>query len=198
MIRRTPSLELLLEPGKFMTMHEDELLTQLALFPNTNQQRALFRAMLRITRGNPEKNSDTSRNLLHWFAMNDVHHLMPKLVELRFGINDRNPDYRTPPHLAVVSNDYWSVEALINKCHADPNVEDLWYLLPWHLALAIDDNNVIENAERACSKADIIDCLARHTDGNKVRHERPEDSKTTVGRSQREIVFILPGSSRGR
>jgi hypothetical protein len=41
---------------------------------------------------------------------------------------------------------------LINECHADLNIEDLCYLLPWHLALAIDDDNVIENEERARSK----------------------------------------------
>ena len=54
-----------------------------------------------------------------------------------------------PLHLAVISNNYWSVEVLINECHADPNVEDFYYLLPWHLALTIDDDNIIENAERA-------------------------------------------------
>lgn len=101
-----------------MTMYQDELLTQLELFPNTNQQRALFGAMLRMMRGNLEKDTDTGRTLLHWFAMNDVHHLMPKLVELGFGVNDRDSDYRTPLHLAVISNNYWSVEALINECHA--------------------------------------------------------------------------------
>lgn len=104
--------------------------------------------------------------------MYDIHPLMPKLVELGFGVNDRDSDYRTPLHLAVVSNNYWSVEALINECHAEPNVENFYYLLPWHLALAIDDANVIENAERARYKADIIACLARHTDGNKVRGTR--------------------------
>ena len=124
------SPELLLELAKFMTMYQDELITQLELFPNTNQQRALFGAMLWMTRGNLEKDTDTGRTLLHWFAMNDVHRLMPKLVELGFGVNDRDSDYHTPLHLAVVSNNYWSVEALINECHADPNVEDLCYLLP--------------------------------------------------------------------
>lgn len=193
------SPELLLELAKFMTMYQDELITQLELFPNTNQQRALFGAMLRMTRGNLEKDGVTGRTLLHWFAMNDVHGLMPKLVELGFGVNDRDSDYRTPLHLAVVSNNYWSVEALLNECHADPNVEDLCYLLPWHLALAIDDDNVIENAERVRSKADIIACLARHTDPSKVRGLRSKKILQQLRDDPNaEIVFTLPGSSRGR
>ena len=106
-----------------------------------------------MTRGKLEKDSDAGRALLHWFAINDIHRLMPKLVELGFGVNDRDSDYRNPLYLAVVSNNYWSVEALINECHAEPNVENIYYLLPWHLALAIDDDNVIENAERAREKA---------------------------------------------
>ena len=55
---------------------------------------------------------------------------MPKWVELGFGVNDWDSDYRNPLHLAVVSNNYWSVEVLMNECHADPNVEELCYLLP--------------------------------------------------------------------
>lgn len=75
---------------------------------------------------------------------------------------------------------------------------DLCYLLPWHLALAIDDDNVIENAERARSKADIIACLARHTDGNKVRGPRSRKIlKQLQDDPNAEIVFTLPGSSRG-
>lgn len=195
----TPSPELLLKLAEFMTIYQDELMAQLELFPNIYQQRALFGAMLRMTRGNLEKDGDTGRTLLHWFAMNDVHCLMPKLVEIGFGVNDRDSDYRTPLHLAVVSNNYWSVEALINECHADPNVEDLCYLLPWHLALAIDDDNVIENAERARSKADIIVCLARHTDASKIKGNRSlKILKQLQDDPNAEIVFTLPGSSRGR
>ena len=198
-IRRTSSPELLLEFAKFMTMYQDELLTQLELFPNENQQRALFGAMLRMTRGNLEKDVNTGRTLLHWFAMNDVHRLMPELVELGLGVNDRDSDYRTPLYLAVVSNNYWSVEALINECHAEPDVEDLCYLLPWHLALAIDDDNVIENAERARSKPDIIACLARHTDASTVRGLRSlKILQQLRDDPNAEIVFTLPGSSRSR
>lgn len=172
-------------------------MVQLDLFPNINQQRALFGAMLRMTRGNLERDSGTHRTLLHWFAMNDVHCLMPKLVEIGFDVNDRDSDFRTPLHLAVTSNNYWSVESLINECHADPNVEDLCYLLSWHLALAIDDDNVIEHMERARSKADLIACLARHTDAGKIKGitslkilEQLRDNPNA------EIVFTLPGSSR--
>jgi hypothetical protein len=193
------SPELLLKLAEFMTMYQDELMAQLELFPNLHQQRALFGAMLRMTRGDLEKDGDTGRTLLHWFAMNDVHRLMPKLVEVGFGVNDRDSDYRTPLHLAVISNNYWSVEALINECHADPNVEDLCYLLPWHLALAIDDDNVVEIEERARSKADIIACLARHTDPSKVRGIRSRKILEQLRDDPNaEIVFTLPGSSRGQ
>jgi hypothetical protein len=198
-IHGTSSPELLLKLAEFMTTYQNELMAQLELFPNINQQRALFGAMLRMTRGNLEKDNDTHRTLLHWFAMNDVHRLMPKLVEIGFGVNDRDSDYRTPLHRAVASNNYWSVEALINECHADPNVEDLCYLLPWHLALAIDDDNVIENAERVRSKADIIACLARHTNPSKIKGNRSlKILKQLRDDPNAEIVFTLPGSSRGQ
>jgi len=131
--------------------------------------------------------------------MNDVHHLMPKLVEIGFGVDDRDSDYRTPLHLAVISNNYWSVEALIKDCHADPHVEDLCYLLPWHLALAIDDDNIIENAERARSKADIIAYLAQHTDPSKIKGRRSSEILQKLRDDPNaEIVVTLPRGSRGQ
>jgi ankyrin repeat protein len=38
--------------------------------------------------------------------MNDIHRLIPKLVEIGLGVDDRDSDYRTPLHLAVTSNNY--------------------------------------------------------------------------------------------
>ena len=196
-ISGTSSPQLLLQLAEFMKTYHDELIAQLELFPNTNQQRALFGAMLRMTKGNLERDSDTGRTLLHWFAMNDIHCLIPKLVELGFDVNDRDSDYRTPLHLAVVSNNYWSVEALVNECHADPNVEDLCRMLPWHLALAIDDDNVVENAERTHSKAEIISYLARHTDASKIKGKRSlKILEKLRDNPSAEIVFTLPRGPR--
>ena len=161
-----PGMMLLLD--ELMMLYQDHLEAQLDLFPHLEQKRAVFEAMLKMTKGDLSRDNDTGRTLLHWFAMNDLSDLIPKLVQVGFGVNDKDSDLRTPLHLAVKCNNYWSVESLLKACGADPHIKDLKRRLPWHHALAIDNKNVVENDARIASKANIIALLARYTNPDEV------------------------------
>lgn len=54
-----------------------------------------------MTKGDLNRNHDTCRTLLHWFAMNDVFTLIPTVVDLGYAVNERDSEYRTPLHLVV-------------------------------------------------------------------------------------------------
>lgn len=151
-------------------MHDyhSELVLQLADFPHPEQQRVLFGAMLRLTKGRLDEDYDTGRTLLHWLAMNGSSNLLLKLVELGFDVDERESDMRTPLHLAVIWNHYSAVEMLINRCGADFHARDLNGLLPWHLALHIDWDSISDNDQRDVSKKSIIRLLALHTKESEV------------------------------
>jgi hypothetical protein len=57
--------ELTIRESMAMITYEGELMTQLELFPNIYQQRALFGPMLRMTKGNLNRDYGTGRTLLH-------------------------------------------------------------------------------------------------------------------------------------
>jgi hypothetical protein len=102
-------------------------------------------------------------------AMNGVAEVLAPLTEAGYHVDDQDADNRTPLHLAVIGNHADVVKTLVELCHADVNHRDLNNLLPFHYALSIDMDNVVENAERAISKAYILRYLAQRTDPEKVR-----------------------------
>ncbi|KAF4611393.1 hypothetical protein G7Y89_g15620 [Cudoniella acicularis] len=147
----------------FMRDYHSELLSKLDDFPNPKQQRDILGAMLRLTKGQFNQDFSTRRTLLHWLSMNGGSNLLLELVELRFRVNDKDSDDRTPLHLDVMGNHYSAVKMLITNCGADCHGRDLNGLLPWHHALHIDWGNIFENDQRAAWKKSIIRLLTKET-----------------------------------
>jgi len=155
----------------FMQDYQEELVLQLNFFPEPSQQQALFQSMLRMTKGQINRDSETGRTLLHWLAMNGVAFLIPKLIELGFNIDATESDNRTPLHLAVIGNHFPAVKCLVEN-GADVHAKDLKNRLPWSQALLIDWDNSVDNEERIASKRNIIRLLAMHTDIDRVQSRR--------------------------
>lgn len=153
----------------FMSAYHEELIAQLSDFPEASQQVGVFRAMLRMTKGELTKDFDTGRTLLHWFAMNGVSVLMFNLIQVGFGVNDQDSDLRTPLHLAVLGNKYLAVKVLVEECDADVHKRDLNGLLPWNLAVWVDSDSAVDNDERLGSKRDILRLLSLYTDPDQVQ-----------------------------
>jgi nucleoside phosphorylase len=156
----------------FMHEYHSELLENLENFPDPDQHRLVFGAMLRMTKGSIDEDSATLRTLLHWLAMNGEAKLLPKLISLRFKVNAQDSDRQTPLHLAVIGNHWEAVRVLVDKCQADVHLADLNGLLPWHHALHIDWDNQAENEDREKSRISIIKCLAKVTSKKHVKGSR--------------------------
>lgn len=158
--------------ARVMHQYRDAMVKQIKLFPEADQQRAVFWHMVQAANGLMTRDEGTKRTLLHYMAMNGVSDLLSVLVEAGFGVNEGDSDYRTPLHLAVIANHSDAVQVLIDQCGADVHARDLNRLLPWHCALAIDFDNIVENRERIASKAFILRLLASQTDLNQVKGRR--------------------------
>ena len=166
----TPRMETKL--ARVMHQYRDAMVKQIKQFPEADQQQAVFWHMVQAANGLMTRDSGTSRTLLHYMAMNGVSDLLSVLVDAGFSVNDGDSDYRTPLHLAVIANHPSAVQVLIDQCGADVHARDLNRLLPWHCALAIDSDNIVENRERIASKAFILRLLASQTDPNQVKGRR--------------------------
>lgn len=160
--------------AEFIHEYRSELLEQLGEFRSPGQRDGIFRAMLRMTKGELTKDISTFRTLLHWLAMNGVADLLPKLIDIGFEVNARDSDIQTPLHLAVIGNHSAAVKVLVEECRADPHVGDLNGLFPWHHALHIDWDNCAENKQREESKISIIRVLAAATVEEKVKGWRAQ------------------------
>jgi len=158
--------------ARVMHQYREAMVKQIKLFPEPDQQAAVFWQMVQAANGLMTRDSGTFRTLLHYMAMNGVSDLLSVLVDAGFGVNEGDSDYRTPLHLAVIANHPSAVQVLIDHCGADVHARDLNRLLPWHCALAIDSDNIVENRERITSKASILRLLASRTDPNQVKGRR--------------------------
>lgn len=156
----------------FVHQYRNAMLAEVNLFPHPDQQRAVFRLMMSAADGLIHSDPETRRTLLPYMAMNGVTDILKSLVDAGFGVDDGDSDYRTPLHLAVVSNHADAVRILVETCGADVHVQDLKKLLPWHCALNIDCDYLGENFERIASKEQILRLLAVHTDPEKVQGPR--------------------------
>ena len=175
-----------------MDKYWDQIIQQALDFPEHWQKAAVFQAMLRMTQGSIDKDHETHRNLLHWFAMNNAYTLIPQLVKAGFDVNARDSDYRTPLHLAVISNNFDSVVALVKDCHADTSVLDLREFLPWHLALAIDWEYRLKDIQRHDSKAQIIAYLAQHTDPALIAGEESHVTLLNLRQKPKAVIEFIP------
>lgn len=158
--------------GSFVHQYRDAMVAEANLFPDLAQQQAIFRLMMSAADGLIRTDLETRRTLLHYMAMNGVTDILKSLVGTGFGVNDPDSDYRTPLHLAVVSNHADTVHVLVETCGADVHAQDLRKLLPWHCALNIDCDYLGENYGRITSKERILRLLAVHTDPEKVEGPR--------------------------
>ena len=157
----------------FMQVYRDAMINQLQLFPNANQQQMVFQLMVKASNGVITKDSETGRTLLHYMAMNGVEDVINALVNAGFNVNDKDSDYRTPLHLAVIGCHAEAVQVLIVKCNSNVHTRDLNKLLPWHCAIAIDIDNVMDNDQRVASKKQILRLLAIHTNLEEVKTKGP-------------------------
>ena len=115
--------------ARMVHWYRDAMIAQVKLFPNDDQQQAVFRLMLEAADGSIDSDRETMRTLLHYMAMNGVTDLLENLVNAGFDVNERDSDYRTPLHLAVVGNHADTVRVLVEKCKADVHIRDLGNLL---------------------------------------------------------------------
>jgi nucleoside phosphorylase len=162
-------LTLEMKLADFMQEYASALQEQIEDFTNPMQRRAVFAAMLRMTKGSIYEDSSTKRTLLHWLAMNGVSEPLPKLVDVGFDVEHKDSDWQTPLHLAVIGNHFDAADVLVRECGADVHAMDLNGLLPWHHALHIDWDSHAQSEERDRSRISIIKLLARVTDEDKVR-----------------------------
>lgn len=184
----TPTIDTKL--AEFMDVYQSTLKQQLDVLLLPSQRRAVFQAMLCLAKGSLDRDGETARTLLHYMAMNGVHELLPQLVGLGFELNDKDSDYQTPLHLAVIGNHSEAARVLVEDCHADVHIADLNGLLPWHHALVIDWSNLAENPEREGSKRSIIRLLAKATDATKVKGtDARRKLLKAQGNPQADIVF---------
>ena len=128
-----------------------------------------FATLMETNFGPIATDMDTGRTLLHYMAMNGVADVLKPLVDAGYNVNDTESDRRTALHLAVVGNHAHAVKALVVQCGANVNLGDYNDLLPFHYALSIDMDNVVETRERAIFKASILRILASRTDPSKVK-----------------------------
>jgi nucleoside phosphorylase len=176
--------------AEFMAEYYPVVEDQVANFQLPSQRLAVFSAMIRMTKGSLDRDTMSIRTLLHYMAMNGVHEVLPKLVEIGFGLNDTDSDYQTPLHLAVICNHDEAARVLVEDCKADVHVPDLNGLLPWHHALVIDWDNLAENSAREDSKRCIIRLLAKVTDATKVKGTNARRKLIKIQENpQAEIVF---------
>jgi hypothetical protein len=166
----TPRMETKL--ARVMHQYRDAMVKQIKLFPQADQQQAVFWHMVQAANGLMICDPGTFRTLLHYMAMNGVSDLLSVLVDAGFDVNKGDSDYRTPLHLAVIANHPSAVQVLIDQCGANVHARDLNRLLPWHCALAIDSDNIVENRERITSKAIILRLLASRTNLHQVKGRR--------------------------
>ncbi|KAJ5359140.1 purine and uridine phosphorylase [Penicillium cataractarum] len=185
-----PNFEMEPKLAEFMHEYRSELLEQLADFPNPQQQRGLFAAMLRMTKGSLDHDSDTCRTLLHWLAMNGVSDVLPKLIDIGFDVNHKDSDWQTPLHLAVIENHFPTVAVLVQQCHADVHAKDLNGLLAWHHALHIDWDNCADNDEREKSRISIIRLLAAFTNIESIKGAKARKSLSRL-KTDPEAVILL-------
>ncbi|KAH6843325.1 Alpha/Beta hydrolase protein [Chaetomium sp. MPI-CAGE-AT-0009] len=150
--------------ASFMQGYGDELVQQVDIFHSSEQQTGLFKAMLRLTKGNLDADTETLRTLMHWLAMNGNARLLPKLQEVGFDVEARDSDRRTPLHLAVIANHFEAVRILLEECHANPHAKDLRKILPFNYSLRIDLDNASDSPDRLESRRRIIRLLAENTD----------------------------------
>ena len=177
--------------ASFMQHYGDTLVEQVDIFHSLEQQTAVFQAMLRLTKGSLNRDSDTGRTLMHWLAMNGKADLLPKLQQLGFKTSDKDSDYRTPLHLAVICNHVGAVRVLLEECQADANVKDLRNLLPFHYSLQIDLDNTKANSGRVEARRDIIRMLAEKTDPSKVEgYLAMRAIRTLKANPEADIVFL--------
>jgi hypothetical protein len=173
MVGHTPQMENKL--AHVMHQYRDAMVKQIKIFPDADQQQAVFWHMVQAADGLVTSDPGTRRTLLHYMAMNGVADLLLVLVDGGFEViqvNDGDSDYRTPLHLAVIANHADAVQVLVEQCSANVHARDLNRLLPWHSALAIDSDNIVENRERIASKVSILRLLASRTDPFRVKGQR--------------------------
>ena len=90
--------------ARVMHQYREAMVKQIKLFPEAEQQRAVFGHMVQAANGHMIRDFETHRTLLHYMAMNGVSDLLSVLVDAGFDVNERDSDYRTSLHLAVIAN----------------------------------------------------------------------------------------------